>query len=175
MRVILLTGPIGAGKTTFAQLYSEDCRGKVLSTSALITNADIHFGLEKPKNRVEKQRIGDELDETTDGAWIRDAAKTAAKGVGLHGTLIVDCVRRSNQIKHCREEWGTDVIVIGIRTSVLTEHLAARGDTIQDKRDLIAALQHPTERDLPMDQADIIIDNTRYSSMEALHHVRPRK
>lgn len=175
MRIILLVGPIGAGKTTFAKLYAEEVpKARILSTSALIAQADELFGLPKPKNRTEQQKVGDELDETTDGAWIRDSIETVLKVTGSGATVIVDCVRRHNQIERTREEWGQAVIVIGIRTTVLQEHLEQRERDVKGMQELVAALQHPTERSLPMDQADIIIDNTRHHTIDVLKKLRTR-
>lgn len=170
MRIILLVGPIGAGKTTFARHYAEETDGRVLSTSKLL---ETMRGV--AHTRADKQKLGDELDEETNGAWIRDHLLTVTKAAGERSTIIVDCVRRQNQIQHMRERWGTDVIVIGIRTQVLTEHIAARCKDAEAMKDTIAALQHPNERELPMGEADIIIDNTRFVSHELLRKLRTKR
>jgi adenylate kinase family enzyme len=162
MRIICLVGSIGAGKTTFGNFLVEETNGRLLSTSKLLEG----------DTRLERQAHGDRLDAETDGAWVRDAIIPVLKAAGDRVTIIVDSVRRKNQIKHIRERWGKDVVVIGIKTRHLEEHLQTRELTAPALREIAVALEHPVEKALPMDEADMIIDNTRETTVNTYQRIR---
>lgn len=162
MRIICMVGPIGAGKTTFARWLAEDMKGRVLSTSSLLEG----------NSRREKQDYGDRQDNETDGGWVADAIVPVIKAGGNEkAVVVVDCVRRRNQIRETRKRWKTDVIVIGIRTSNIEDHIKTRD--IESMREIAAAMQHPVEKALPMEEADIIINNTRMLSSDSVRMLRP--
>ena len=153
-RVILLVGQIAAGKTTFSEQLAPRISARVIKTSEMIAR----LGKE---TRLAKQEGGDTLDERTRGAWIRDAVR-ALKPTHAR-PVIVDAVRARAQILRCREEWPApgELIVVGVRTNKIEQHIRARNLDIEQSRELVLAMAHPLEKALPMDECDFIYDNSR--------------
>lgn len=153
-RVILLVGQIAAGKSTFAIQLAPRLSARVIRTGDIIAKLG-------KSTRLAKQEGGDALDERTRGGWIRDTV--ASQRPTSARPIIVDAIRARSQILRCREEWPApgEVVVIGVRTSKIEQHIRARNLDVEQSRELVIAMGHPLEKALPMDECDFIYDNSR--------------
>jgi hypothetical protein len=160
MLVYALVGRIGAGKTTFAEALHIYTSGKIFFTSKYL--AGKHPGM----NRQMLQTEGDKLDRDTDGGWILRQVRNMSPA--FKAPVIIDCVRARNQIRHLREAYGGDCLVVGITSTKIDEHIQSRNYDMVQMRELLTALQHPLERTLPMEEADLTFDNTRFTTQSLI-------
>lgn len=96
--IILLSGPVSAGKTTLARALAE-----TLQTVRLISSRRILEGAldsEKPTRKA-LQMLGERLDRETGGRWLVDAVLEDAASEPV---LVIDAVRTKEQIELLRTE-----------------------------------------------------------------------
>lgn len=94
--LILLSGPVCAGKTTLAYGLQRRIGIRVLTTRAVLAG---HAG-EKPEqlDRSRLQLLGEDLDRSTGGSWIVDAIQN----LGIETAMVVDAVRTLDQVAAVR-------------------------------------------------------------------------
>jgi hypothetical protein len=148
----MLMGPIAAGKSTFAEHLGRmnPKYRRVLKTSSLLTGT-----------RIARQRQGDRLEETTQGRWVLDAINKMKPT--RTSPVIVDAVRSVAQINQVRTAHKSDCLLVGIRSSSMQEHILSRKLDLEATRELVAAMRHPLEQNLPWEMCDVIFDNTRFT------------
>lgn len=158
MKIIMLCGSIGAGKSTFATQLSEIGGMKVLRTSELLHG----------KTRIERQEQGDIMDKLTQGKWVSEAVE---KLKPTHEVpIIVDSIRNPLQVERIREKWPKDSMLIGIRTQKLMEHIESRKLSADETKELLEALKHPLEQNghAFLSICDVIFDNSNFSLKDVL-------
>lgn len=156
--IYMLCGPIGAGKSTFAETLASRIRARILRTSDKLPGT----------TRLEKQEQGDIMDKMTKGDWVQKAVlemKPTEKS-----PIIIDSIRNPMQVTRIQEHWPRQSILIGVRTQNLAKHIEGRKLSVEETKQLIQALQHPLEQQgaqlMPL--CDIIFDNTRFKLEDIL-------
>lgn len=111
LRLVLLSGPIGSGKSELAKLLSERHGAKVIRTRDLIRAAVPNVADE----RAALQRAGDKLDRTDSGIWIKTALARIIEQAPTDGVItslfVVDAVRIAEQIAAVRDTFARTCIM----------------------------------------------------------------
>tara|TARA_R110002110_G_scaffold409445_1_gene631758 strand:- start:421 stop:918 length:498 start_codon:yes stop_codon:yes gene_type:complete len=109
LRIVLLSGPIGSGKSALVRQLEERYRAKIIKTRELILK-------KSPRTKSERtalQRAGQRLDGIDGGAWVGEALQrtieTHSSGQTPRGLFVIDAVRIQGQIEAIRKAYGTDV------------------------------------------------------------------
>ena len=105
-RIIVLSGPIGAGKSTLAAGLARHHRVDHVSTRQLIQQAMPDVG----DDRMALQRAGERLDRRTGGRWLVDETSILTARLREDAILAIDSVRTASQIDMFRETFGPRVI-----------------------------------------------------------------
>lgn len=190
LKVVVISGQVGAGKSTLARGLAERYGANLVSTKELLQRTAEHGGEELPAERSALQAYGTQLDNETDGAWVADAVSARISGAGIDGQesgdspvgesdeptglWVVDAVRIQEQIDALRGALGIDIVHVHLHSS--TEVLAARylergeASGIKELASYDEVAQDPTEQkvaDLVHD-ADVAIDTARSNENDVL-------
>jgi adenylosuccinate synthase len=168
LSVVVLSGPICAGKSTVVEKLSERYGARVVKTRDLIKQ-------QLPKIKDERgalQRAGEKLDRADGGAWVKNALarfiEAANDGSTPRGLFVVDSVRIRGQVDAVREAFGTAVhhIHLTASDSVLRERYSKRGSKTKEFPDYDAVKKSPTERGVEKlaELADIVVATDRCSA-----------
>lgn len=145
--IIVLTGPMTAGKTTIAKLLN-----RLIPDSIRFSASDYLKEISGSNDRKELQAIGSRLDEATMGQWISLKVKEIIKD---YGVVIVDSVRCIEQLAPLQASFEC----LHVHLHVSDQEAARRwnrersGDIIRYKIDPIESRVHDLAR-----QANIVID-----------------
>jgi len=160
-RIVVVSGPIAAGKTTLSQLLSTRHNFRLVSTRELIHAAS---SSKAPLDRVANQKVGDALDRKTKGEWVL----RGLRDVPPEESIVVDAVRAKIQIDEIRKSFGS-YRVTHLHLTAGAEVLAARyeerakrnGETTSYE----VAKHNPTEQRIEQlaREADVLIDTERAS------------
>lgn len=96
--LLLLSGAVGAGKTTLSSGLRDRYGARVIKTRELIAELLPHVD----QTRRELQEAGDRLDRETAGTWIVQAIARLAPQEPF---VVVDAVRRMEQVEAVRERF----------------------------------------------------------------------
>jgi adenylosuccinate synthase len=120
-RLILISGPVGAGKSTLAVALERDFGVRVVKTRQLLLEIT-----HSENERSDLQAAGESLDRKTNGTWVVDAIQRAAESpdFGDNGDVLVDSVRIPAQIEAIRQKYGARVFHAHLTAS--PEELARR-------------------------------------------------
>jgi gluconate kinase len=146
-KVLLLSGAMGAGKTSVATAVRTMFQFEKISSSGyLLTLIDQNDLKDASGQRVQLQELGDQLDEETDFRWVVD--EVAEKAVRAHPEIqhwLVDAVRKRRQVDHFRNCYGRAVrhVHLSAPDDVLRARYVARHDHGDDHYN--AAVLHPNE------------------------------
>jgi adenylosuccinate synthase len=150
-RVVVLSGPVGAGKTTLAQQLAADAGAAVLSTRAIIEE---RAGSE-PRGSL--QAYGEELDRTLGGSWVA-APTLALRAEAANDVLVVvDAARTAAQIRAIRDGAPVAHIHLTAPDAVLRSRFRNRpGESLAYEQ----VRANPTEAavDRLADDADLVLD-----------------
>jgi adenylosuccinate synthase len=109
LRIVVLSGPVSAGKSTVAILLRDRYGAQIVRTRDFIKE---RFPRIKDERRA-LQRAGERLDRADNGAWVREglhrAIETAQTGTTPTGLFVVDSVRIPGQIEAVRQAYGPAV------------------------------------------------------------------
>jgi adenylosuccinate synthase len=111
LRIVLLSGRIGSGKTQLARQLEDRHGATVIRTKDLIRKASPRAA----DQRVALQRAGEALDRSTGGRWVgnvlveRVMDLNASRGVPS-GLFVLDAVRVAGQIDAVREAFGSSTV-----------------------------------------------------------------
>jgi adenylosuccinate synthase len=106
LRIVVLSGPIGAGKSELAQQLVEKYGAIVIKTRDLIRRQIPHV----KEERGALQRAGEKLDKADGGAWVKNALvrfiEDHVKGPTPSGFFVIDSARIPGQVKAVRDAYG---------------------------------------------------------------------
>lgn len=130
-RIVVLSGPVGAGKSTLGKALADRYNAAYLRTQELLRDHADDQGVDLPAERRALQDYGDRLDRETGGAWVAEAVSaTIARRESSQHLVIVDSVRRLNQIEALRAAFPrVDHIHVFARESVLDRRYQTRGES----------------------------------------------
>lgn len=124
LRIVVLSGPVSAGKSTLAGLLRDRYGAHVVRTREFIKE---RIARVKDERRA-LQRAGERLDRADNGAWVREGLvrviESAQAGATPTGMFVVDSVRIPGQIEAIRQAYGPAVHHV---------HLYAEDDELQQR------------------------------------------
>jgi adenylosuccinate synthase len=167
LRVVILSGPICAGKSTVVENLRDHYEARVVKTRDLIKHQLPHVKDE----RGALQRAGEKLDRADGGAWVKNALARFVESADVastpRGLFVVDSVRIRGQVDAIREAFGTAVHHIHLTASedVLRKRYLQRGSKTKEFSDYEAVRKSPTERSVEKlaALADIVVATDRCS------------
>lgn len=167
-RVVLLSGPVSAGKSTLAERLKDWRHFTVVKTHDIIKGLD-------PKVRLERralQSAGDFLDRRTRGGWIAQAVGRSVFEGQTEPNVVIDAVRIPEQVDALRRAFGAAVLHIHLTAAeptLMKRYRRKRGD-IRELENYGAVRKSRTERtiDRLATIADVVIDTDRCSTADVL-------
>ncbi len=165
LRIVVLSGPVGAGKSSLAEMLSARYSATVIKTRDLIRK-------QLPNVKEERgalQRAGEKLDRTDGGAWVKNALvrfiEDNVRGPAASGFFVIDSARIPGQVKSIREAYGTAVHHIHVDASdeVLAKRYSERGGKTQEFQRYEDVRKSKTERGVGKlaDLADTVVETDR--------------
>jgi adenylosuccinate synthase len=148
LRIIVLSGPVSAGKSTVANLLRERYGAQIVRTREFIRERVTRV---KDERRA-LQRAGERLDRIDNGAWVREGLvrviETAQAGTTPTGLFVVDSVRIPGQIEAIRQAFGPAVhhVHLYAEDNELRERYRQKGERTQELPEYNAVQKNKTER-----------------------------
>src|SRR5260370_28934100 len=118
-RVVVISGRVGAGKSTLANKLRDHANAELIKSKELIQSLLPRTG----RHRRAWQVAGQKLDKTTGGRWLADALNERVMRGGAVPLVAVDAVRIPSQIHFLRQS-GWAVVHVHLEASDTT--LSAR-------------------------------------------------
>jgi adenylosuccinate synthase len=168
---VLLSGPIGSGKSTLSRGLRERYNAVVVSTRQLLED---HAGAKQ--GRTALQRLGDKLDRTTDGRWLVDDVARRTADVNL---MIIDSVRKPEQVVAFRAVYPTGLLHVHL-TAPMSElearHARRRKQVLGEPSSYAEVRKNRTEYQIERlaRDADIVVDTARNRPEDVLVRVAAR-
>lgn len=161
--VVVLSGPVSAGKTTLARRLGDRFGAEHLKTSLLLDK--ISEGRVKRERRA-MQRLGSRLDRETDGAWVAEGFAQEIEEMPEDTVIVIDAVRTLEQIEALRGGLSRTVVHVHLSAprEVLERRYARRPKSgFVERASYEEVLADPTERRVPKlaADADVVIDTGR--------------
>lgn len=168
--VVVLSGSVGAGKSTLARGLAERYGAVILSTRALLEE---HAG--SAPDRLSLQRLGDRLDRETDHLWVVDAVAR----IGAAPLVVVDSARRTEQIDALRRAFPGAVVHIHLEAPL--EELEARHRERRKERHDEPSSYRDVRRNLTerrvielAGESDVVVDTARNRPVDVVIRVAAR-
>lgn len=119
-KIIVLSGRVGAGKSTLAKGLVEKFEAHVLKTRKLIQSA-AQGKLESVRGAL--QDYGDLLDRKTNGRWVATELSRLIENIPPDAIVVVDAVRKIEQVHAIRRAYGSRVVHVHLdaQTTVLAD------------------------------------------------------
>jgi adenylosuccinate synthase len=161
--VVVLSGPVSAGKTTLATRLHDRFGAVHLKTSVLLEElAQGRIALE----RGAMQRFGARLDKQTGGRWVAEDFVPRITGMPEDAVVVIDAARIAGQIDALRAGLPRQVVHVHLTAppEVLERRYTKRPKTrFQERATYAEVLSNPTERRVPKlrEDADVVIDTNR--------------
>jgi RNase adaptor protein for sRNA GlmZ degradation len=172
MTCILISGEIGAGKSSVARLLASELVGEVVSARLALEEV---LSLDSPDRRT-LQELGARLDRRTKGRWLYEyLAERSEQG----RSLVVDSLRTKRQTLPILENMPDSRLIYldagrGVRTKRFD--LSARSDAVKRSMSFDLASKHPTERSVhdlrPL--AHIVIETDDLDLPTTVREIRSR-
>ena len=141
MRLIVLSGPIGVGKTAFGDSLVDLFGAKRLSTKRwLLANTECE------NDRGSLQQAGASQDAATGGAWVVKVVEDAIAG-GDGDLLLLATARVAGQARALRDRYGDDVFHVHLNadSAELRRRYATRKSELKEYPTYAEARRHETE------------------------------
>lgn len=173
-RIVVLSGPVGAGKSTLGRNLAESFEVDYIRTQELIADAAAIKGDVLAADRRAMQEYGDNLDRSTGERWVAEGvAETVARGQADQEFVIVDAVRTVGQIDALRDAFPARVVHIHVYApiDVLVERYKHRQDSgLTELANYGEVAANATEANVTSlaEDADVAIDTARSSERDVL-------
>jgi adenylosuccinate synthase len=161
-QIVILSGHVGAGKSTLAAKLASQFGFRHVKTWGFIKDRGKDLKLE----RTALQNFGEQLDIKTRGAWVRDDLQKIVLSEKIDGRLVVDSVRHPGQIAFLRKAYGRRIVHVHLTAPLkeLERRYIERSKRATDIAELARysdVLANPTEAKVEnLEQsADIVIDS----------------
>jgi adenylosuccinate synthase len=167
LRIVVLSGPVSAGKSTIARLLRERYGAHVIRTREFIKKR-----LPRVKDeRRALQRAGERLDRADNGAWVREelvgVIEAAQAGTTPTGTFVVDSVRIPGQVEAIRQAYGPAVhhVHLYAEDDELRQRYAQKGERTRELLEYREVQKNRTERGIAelAKLADLVVATDRCS------------
>jgi adenylosuccinate synthase len=166
-RIVLLSGPIGVGKSTLCASLAGTYQARVIKTRELL-DLEARHRFKSLSSRAEYQEFGETLDKEDGGTWV---AKALAEVLDRETAdlIVVDAVRILEQIRAIREMHGFSVFHLHLTASLedLQQRFRNRITKFEEAPTYEAAAQNATEQGVGLleRKADAVV-NTTYCDPE---------
>ena len=165
LRIVLLSGPICAGKSALTRQLVERHGATILKTRELITKIRPTVAA----TRSALQRAGEALDKADNGAWLASSlaqfVEERPAGGSSQQVFVVDSVRILGQIEAVRNAFGSAVhhVHLTAADAELAKRFAVRNSTFSEPTTYEALRRSKTERNVEKlaDVADIVVETDR--------------
>ena len=165
LRIVVLSGPIGAGKSALADKLVLKYGAQIIKTRDLIRKQLPRTGEE----RAALQRAGENLDRADDGAWVKDALvrfiEDNVGGPAARGFFVIDSARICGQVRAVRDAYGTAAhhIHLDASDSILAERYSRRSSKTKEFGQYADVRRSKTEREVRKlaDVADTVVATDR--------------
>jgi adenylosuccinate synthase len=146
-RLILISGPVGSGKSTLGSSLEREFGVRVLKTHKLLLDMT-----SSPNERADLQAAGEALDRKTKGLWVADAIQRDSEKpeFGDYADVLVDAVRIQPQIEAIRQKYGARVFHVHVTASPeeLARRYEAKIEELSDTADFSISTDHCTPGDV---------------------------
>jgi len=177
VRIIAISGPVGAGKSTLAKDLALRFRLAHIRTQDLMRDAANDRSASIEPTRRAMQDYGEALDRETDGRWVAEGvAKLIAGGYVEGPIVIVDSVRLIEQVDRLRDAFPGRVTHVYLEAprAVLAERYSLRENSgLEELPSYDEVAENETERliaNLEHD-ADVSIDTVRSTRSDVVTRV----
>lgn len=173
-RIVVLSGPVGSGKSTLGQRLARRFDVTYVRTQELMHDAAARAGEALPNERRALQDYGEKLDRNTEEQWVAEGVSAlVARGGAASSLIVVDAVRTVGQIEALRAAFPSLVTHIHVHAprSVLGDRYANRANSgITELESYEAVAMNATEAKITSLQADadVAIDTDRSSVDDVL-------
>lgn len=122
--ILVLSGNVGAGKSTVAKLLVSRFRVFHVKTQDLL----LGHSKSVPRERKALQKFGEKLDRMTNGEWVRDGLGKVLRSQPEGTIIVLDSIRIAKQIEAIRSGYGRKVVHVHLTAdfTVLEERYLAR-------------------------------------------------
>jgi adenylosuccinate synthase len=160
--VVVVSGRIGSGKSTLALALEERFGIERLRTRELLIQ---RLAASTAPSRLALQKQGERLDQRTRGRWLADELGRLLVERGPDASVLVDSVRRADQIDAIRAAFGTAVVHVHLVAprSVLEARFRRRTGVPGEASSYAEAAGDPTEQQVDSLEAiaDVVVDTNR--------------
>jgi adenylosuccinate synthase len=165
LRIVVLSGPISAGKSTLAENLHARYGARIIKTRDLIRQ-------QLPRVKEERgalQRAGEKLDRLDGGGWVKNALvrfiEAIQGGATPTGLFVVDSARITGQVEAIRQAYGAAVhhIHLDAPDVELASRYASRGAKTEEFANYEQVRRSRTERNVRSLEklADIVVATER--------------
>lgn len=163
-RIVVVSGPVGAGKSTLAARLAHRYGAVHVRTSDIMRDVAVSRGENLPDERRAMQDFGDTLDTETVGSWVTEWLSAQIADGAITGDLIVvDAVRRAEQIERLRDAYPVTHIHLDAPDDELSKRYSGRDSGLQELPSYAEVRKNLTEDQVTelADEADVSIDTKR--------------
>ncbi len=166
--VVVLSGPVSAGKTTLAKRLVDRYGAKHYKTSELLEKLS---GGRIPRERTAMQEFGERLDRSSGGSWVAEDLVPEINKLSADAIVVIDAVRIPGQIEALRTGLPRQVVHIHLKATEreLERRYRRRPKTrFREKASYAEVLDNETERRVPelADDADVVIDTESNTQLD---------
>jgi cytidylate kinase len=168
--VIVLSGPVGSGKTTVAHALGADGASR-FSTRGVLTKYAAARG--QVADRRSLQLLGERLDIETAGTWVIEACERDVKEAAV---VVIDSVRIAEQLAAVKSRWEMVHVHLTAPLAVLAaryeERRRAAPELELESFEAVRAHRVEASIDQLAAMADLSLDTKTHGPTEVVHRVR---